>query len=152
MPLILNCGLSKKQSKDFQSSGIAVSLTAEVDSALLDRPQQLQEKISALYQQAELALNRRLSVTDPAGSQPVAGANRGARRPDGNHRPATASQLKALRVMAQHRQLDLDSAAEREFGVAADDLSVEEASRLIDLLKNKPVAERISSNGNGVHR
>lgn len=152
MPLTVNVGLSRKTSANYQSEGVSLNLTAELDQALLANPGRLQEEIAGLYRQADMAIDRRLP--GPAGSDTPRSANpeRSGSRRDADPRPITTSQLRALGVMAEKRKLNLDAVAEREFGVVAADLSIEEASRLIDMLKAKPVAERANSNGNGVHR
>lgn len=62
MPLSINVGLSRKASKDFQSTGVSINVTAELDQSLLARPEELQQQIDALYQQAELALDRQVGV------------------------------------------------------------------------------------------
>lgn len=62
MPLSVNVGLSRKRSKDYQSEGVSINLTAELDQSLLARPEELQQQIDGLYQQAEAALDRQVSV------------------------------------------------------------------------------------------
>jgi hypothetical protein len=49
MPLNINVGLSRKASRDFQSTGYSINLVAELDSALLAHPDELQEQIADLY-------------------------------------------------------------------------------------------------------
>src|SRR4051812_36613412 len=61
MPLSINVGLSRKASKDFQSSGVSINVTAELDQSLLARPDELQQQIDALYAQAQQALDRQAS-------------------------------------------------------------------------------------------
>lgn len=65
MPLTINVGLSRKASKDFQSSGTSINITAELDQSLLNRPDQLQHQIDQLYQQAESALARQAAQSTP---------------------------------------------------------------------------------------
>ncbi len=48
MPLSVNVGLSKKASRDYQSSGVSINVTAELDSALLSWPEELQKQIDGL--------------------------------------------------------------------------------------------------------
>lgn len=59
MPLSVNVGLSRKASKDYQSTGVSINVTAELDQSLLARPDELQRHIDDLYAQAEQALDRR---------------------------------------------------------------------------------------------
>ena len=58
MPLSVNVGLSRKAGRDYQSTGYSINVTAELDSALLAKPEQLQQQIADLYAQAEAALDR----------------------------------------------------------------------------------------------
>src|SRR5271156_456688 len=68
MPLSINVGLSRKDSKDYQSTGVSINVSAELDQALLARPQELQKQIDALYGQAASALDRHAGA--PAEAQP----------------------------------------------------------------------------------
>ena len=52
-------------------------------------------------------------------------------------RPATESQLRALRAICKRSQFDLEMEAHDEFGLIAAQLDVRQASQLIDLLKNR---------------
>ena len=70
MPLSINVGLSRKASKDFQSSGVSINVTAELDQSLLARPDELQQQIDALYAQAQQALDRQAGVPEPHYQQP----------------------------------------------------------------------------------
>jgi hypothetical protein len=56
MPLLIQAGLSRKASRDFQSKGISITLAAELDPLLLDRPDELQARIAGLYEQASAAM------------------------------------------------------------------------------------------------
>src|SRR5207249_6709513 len=53
MPLSINVGLSRKASKDYQSTGVSINVTAELDQTLLARPEELQQQIASLYTQCE---------------------------------------------------------------------------------------------------
>ena len=54
-------------------------------------------------------------------------------------RPATDSQMRALKAIARRLQCDLDIEAHDEFAVSLSQLDVRQASRLIDLLKQRQV-------------
>ena len=43
MPLSINVGLSRKASKNYQSTGVSINIVAELDAALLARPEELQQ-------------------------------------------------------------------------------------------------------------
>jgi hypothetical protein len=44
MPLSINVGLSRKASKDYQSTGTSINIVAELDQALLAKPDELQRR------------------------------------------------------------------------------------------------------------
>ena len=64
MPLSINVGLSRKASKDYQSTGVSINVTAELDSALLTKPADLQAQIDNAVQWAR-DINR-LKADHPA--------------------------------------------------------------------------------------
>ncbi len=160
MPLLINVGLNRKASKDFQSVGVSLNLTAELDQALLTDAPRLQSEIDRIYGQAEEALERQItamSTPQTRGSlaQLGVGPSNGHAAPatpaalangkfgNGSNggsgvRPATESQVRALRAICKRARLDLDRAAHDEFGVgSAEQLDVRQASQLIDLLKER---------------
>lgn len=61
MPLTVNVGISRKASRDYQSAGLSINLTAELDQSLLAKPAELQAQVEQLYAQAEQALDRQAS-------------------------------------------------------------------------------------------
>lgn len=157
MPLSVNVGLSRKASKDYQSTGVSINVTAELDQSLLARPDELQQHNDDLYAQAEHALDRHAG----APPEPPAAASR--RTPEPSRRSGgygrngngntngnghtngsggrsgggqmTESQRKAILAIA--RRMDVDPAYEaREIvGAELDDLTLRQASELIDHLK-----------------
>ena len=172
MPLTVNVGLSRKNSANYQSAGVSINLTAELDQSLLADPPRLQSEIDRIYSQAETALDRRAAeaagnrapmtavttVTGvgegfppsvPSGAALKGGENHANGSPKGGNpnagngvhrgalRPATESQLKALKSICGRNSLDLVSEAHEEFGVAVNDLDVRQASQLIDALKER---------------
>ncbi len=144
MPLTINVGLSKKRSQNYQSEGVSINVTAELDQALLGRPEHLQREISGLYQQAEQALEHQIgpqaqrSPRTQPGQRSTQGAQNGHQGAQGNGaRMATASQLRALQGICKRADLDLESAAHDEFGRGSTELDIRQASVLIDLLKQR---------------
>lgn len=164
MPLLINVGLNRKASKDFQSVGVSLNLTAELDQGLLADPPRLQSEIDRIYGQAEEALERQITAMGKEGEQDapataspprgptqsnghVQGSTSGP-QPNGKFsngsnrghptRPATESQVRALRSICKRARLDLDREAHEEFGLdSAEQLDVRQASQLIDLLKER---------------
>ncbi len=155
MPLSINVGLSRKASRDYQSSGVSINVTAELDQSLLARPAELQQAIGDLYSQAQSALDRQTQQAEPAAVPQAADAARRAvprpaspalpgAIPGGNGRAApamTASQRRAVEAICQRIGLDPDAEAREQLGVEFAGLSLRQASRLIDLLKQVEPAE-----------
>lgn len=137
MPLTINVGLSKKSSHNYQSEGVSINVTAELDQALLGRPDHLQREIAGLYNQAQLALEHQIGPRTPNRRQPAPAQN-GHTGPNQNgQRRATASQLRALQGICKRLGVDLEGEAHNEFGCASTELDIRQASVLIDLLKQR---------------
>ena len=65
MPLSINVGLSRKASKDYQSTGTSINIIAELDAALLAKPDELQKQIDGLYREAQAAIDRNTVAPEP---------------------------------------------------------------------------------------
>jgi hypothetical protein len=163
MPLSINVGLSRKASRDYQSTGVSINVTAELDQSLLTKPDDLQSQVANLYAQAESALEQQatgMSQREPSprseyedrrparsnGNNGHTNGERGyangSRRPAGNNGNGhnngggmTDSQRRAITAIA--RRLNVDPALEARdvLGSELDSLSVRQASELIDHLK-----------------
>lgn len=160
MPLTVNVGLSRKSSENYQSQGLSINITAELDQSLLADPPRLQDEIDRIYAQAEDALERQAKTSPPPHSPRPQFSNNGhangngrasrpAVQPNGSHRssdnnarysgavrPATESQMRALRSLAKRVGRDLDAVANDAFGVSSSQLDLQQASTLIDQLKD----------------
>lgn len=155
MPLTINVGLNRKASKDYQSTGASINLTAELDQSLLARPDELQGAVSELYEQAELALDRQATAgTQEPPRQRIshtrsngANGNGQANGRSQNGRGMTASQRKAIHAIANQLGVDAVDEARHEFGVDLEQASISEASKVIDHLKGMQ-----TSNTNGSRR
>src|SRR3954447_8338274 len=90
MPLSINVGLSRKASKDFQSSGVSINVTAELDQSLLARPDELQQQIDALYAHAQQALDRQANQGAEGLDQPQEPHNHQPEPPIRRPRPSDA--------------------------------------------------------------
>ena len=138
MPLSINVGLSRKASRDYQSTGYSINVTAELDQSLLARPEELQQQISALYGQAEAALGRQAgqgAAPAPPPHRPAPAGRNGDTRPV----PATASQQRAIQAICRRLNTDPEYEAQQLIGMSFAELSVKQASQLIDSLKaSKP--------------
>ena len=138
MPLTINVGLSRKSSENYQSRGVSINVTAELDQALLAKPDRLQSQISGLYRQAEVALRDQVIKGNGQQDEPSTNGQRSQQestRPNGDHRPATNSQLRALNAIADRLDIDLHDECRHEFGCRPKELGIRQASQLIDQLK-----------------
>jgi hypothetical protein len=70
MPLTIDVGLSRKASENYQSTGTSINITAELDQSLLARPDQLQQEIDRLYEQANTALDRQTAHLQAKADKP----------------------------------------------------------------------------------
>jgi hypothetical protein len=133
MPLTLNVGLSRKTSENYNSKGVSINLTAELDQALLTKPDELLDRVAALYGQAEEALERQQnpqSSPQQAQKQKQHGNGNG-RNGDG----MTTSQRKAIGAICKRLDINAIDEAKHEYGLDLDRMTIREASKLIDHLK-----------------
>jgi hypothetical protein len=161
MPMKLNVGISRKIGlPDYGSVGASCNLELEVDSSLLDRDlEAFHVRIRGAYVAAHQAVHdelARLRGPNPGaveemparaaaeavprdghardnGDSAVMRTNGG---PAGAARPATSGQVKAIRAIARKQDADLEAILRQEYGVdRPDELSLRQASALIDMLK-----------------
>jgi hypothetical protein len=168
--LKLHAGVSKKVGlPGFSSASASCTIEAELDSSLLRDHEGFQVVVRRAYQSCEQAvadqIARLTSESQSDTSQPqevievrtspaISGATV-ARIPAAQFtsqpspRPATASQVKAIRAIAARRKVDLVGLLRERFGLTtADELGIRQASSLIDELKSdEPTSS--PTNGNG---
>ena len=170
--LKLHAGVSKKVGlPGFSSASASCMIEAELDSSLLQDHEGFQIVVQRAYASCEKAVQdqiARLTCDDHSdASQPqevvevrtaptITGAsvnriptNQFSNQP--SPRPATASQVKAIRAIAARRKIDLVGLLREKFGLTtADELGIRQASNLIDELKSdEPTAS--PANGNGAY-
>jgi hypothetical protein len=153
MPLSISVGLSRKASKDYQSTGVSINVTAELDQALLAKPDELQRQIGGLYCQAQNALDHEAdALGDP---QPCRNGqnDRGRDRGNGYDRhnghnghedrrdaAMTSSQRRAILAIVKRWDINLNAECREFIGEEFERLSIRQASELIDHLKNQQPA------------
>jgi hypothetical protein len=170
--LKLHAGVSKKVGlPGFSSASASCTIEAELDSSLLQDHAGFQVVVQRAYASCEKAVQDQIArlTSDGEGdhSQPqevvevrTSPAIQGAsvnRLPatqftnQPSPRPATASQVKAIRAIAARRKIDLVGLLRERFGLStADELGIRQASALIDELKSdEPTAS--PTNGNGAY-
>jgi len=169
--LKLHAGVSKKVGlPGFSSASASCTIEAELDSSLLQDHEGFQVVVRRAYQSCEQAVQdqiARLTSDGPEDTQPqevvevrtspaITGAsvNRLPATQFTNQpspRPATASQVKAIRAIAARRKIDLVGLLRERFGLTtADELGIRQASALIDELKSDEPTNG-HANGNGAY-
>jgi len=152
MPLKVNVGLSRKVGEaNYGSRGGSINVEMELDTALVNDPPRLQERIRHLFGLVRASLVEELngngnghgSHAPPSGPSPAAahtqrdGNGNGPSRQANPPRPATQSQVKAIYAIARSQGMDVHQLLRDRFNVGRpDDLTVKEASQMIDSLKS----------------
>ena len=155
MALKLNVGVSRKVGQpDYGSAGASCNLELEVEVGLLDRDlEAFHARVRDVYVAAHQAVHDELARLqapvepphEPQASPPRQASNG---HPGGNghsdrppagrsrpRRPATDNQVRAICTIASRQHADLDGLL-RDHGVdRPEDLSLKQASELIDALK-----------------
>jgi hypothetical protein len=155
MPLRLNVGVSKKLGLPAYSSvGASCNLDLEIESGLLHDPAGFRDQVRDAFDAAQQAVDDELARLQ-AGGDP--GESREALATNGHHngihttngkptprlathparigKPATPSQVRAIISIARRHHADLDGLL-CDLGVTRpEELSLADASRLIDQLK-----------------
>ena len=170
--LKLHAGVSKKVGlPGFSSASASCTIEAELDGSLLQDREGFQVVVQRAYQSCEKAvqdqiarltsdgtnnLNQPQEIVEVRTSPAIQGAsvNRLSAPQFTNQpspRPATASQVKAIRAIAARRKIDLVGLLREKFGLTtADELGIRQASALIDELKSdEPTSS--PTNGNGAY-
>ena len=137
--LKLNIVSSKKIGQpDYGSLGATVGVEVELDSSLVSNPDALIARTRGLFDAARRAVDEELKNGRTSTPQPSNGNGASNASTNGNgQRAATASQVRAIRAIAQRLGLDADAAALEVVGVHLDDVTLPQASQLIDELKSR---------------
>ncbi len=175
--LKLHAGISRKVGlPGFSSASASCHIEAELDSTLLNDHEGFQIVVQRAYQSCEQAVEDQITrLTSDSQHEPaqaevteirMSPSINGARITNGTHhahqaqlpnkpspRPATTSQVKAIRAICARRRIDLLNLLRDRFGLTtADELGIRQASNLIDELKNDEPADGqpdASTGGNG---
>ena len=154
----LNVGVSRKLGlPEYSSAGASCHLELELPEGLLQADlEEFQHRVRDAYVAAHQAVNDELArlqaqagagaapgptgrVVDRAGREAVPDDERPAPRPGAGRsrpsRPATPSQVKAILSIARRQRADLDGLLGERGVTRPEDLSLADASRLIDQLK-----------------
>lgn len=149
MPLKLNVGASKKIGEsNYGSRGASVNVEMELDSTLVNDPPKLQERIRQLFGMVRASLAEELNgngnghghasqPTQDTGHERNGGNGNASPQRNNPPRPATQSQVKAIFAITRAQGLNVNQLLRDRFHVGKpEDLSIKEASQLIDSLKS----------------
>lgn len=148
MPAKLNIGLSRKVGEaNYSSRGASVHLEVELDSGTIRDRQLLRRRVRALYAMARRSVEEELSRSPrETSNEPVHANGNGHRNGQPIEPPAgtaTQSQVRAIFAIARDQRLNpLDLIQARFHKDRLEDLSIREASSLIDDLKRGVVEVR----------
>ena len=170
--LKLHAGVSKKVGlPGYSSASASCMIEAELDSSLLQDHEGFQVVVQRAYESCEKAVEDQIArltsepQREPSQPQEVievrttpaiqgASVNRLPAAQFTNQpspRPATASQVKAIRAIAARRKIDLVGLLRERYGLTtADELGIRQASNLIDELKSDEPTNG-HANGNGAY-
>ncbi len=130
----LNCGISRKVGEpNYGSRGASVNVELELESSAVQDSQLLHQKIRGLFAVAKAAVDQELGLT--ATSTASQEQNCGAGNASDGGRPATEPQLRAIVAICRQHGLDAESWVREKCGRLPRELTLVEASRLIDELK-----------------
>jgi hypothetical protein len=153
MAIKVNVGFSRKVGEpNYGSRGASVQLEVELDRTAIDDAERFRWEIERIFERVrdsvDRELQRRLSPPPPHEPPGCCGECSPPRDQDGGHRAqrlATPNQVRAIQTMARHRGVDLCRLFSAGLnGKTTDELTIEEASLLIDQLNSIPVS---GSNG-----
>jgi len=131
----LNCGISRKVGEaNYGSRGASINVELELDSDAAQDPQMLHDRIRKLFTIARDAVAEELGLSTQTGGcapgkPPVSNGN------GSSVRPATEAQIRAINAIASRLGLDPHAEAHRRLGRGIQELTLPQASSLIDALK-----------------
>lgn len=151
MPTTVSIGLSKKAGlPDYGSIGASCNVELELDGQILDGDlTRFRQHVQRAYAACREAVEDELARQEPSSAQPqvngnghhgngngyATGAN-GSRQSNG--RGATQSQVRAINAIANRNRIDLAPYLQQHGVQALAELSIRDASSLIDELKGQP--------------
>lgn len=144
----LNAGFSRKVGEpNYGSRGASVNVELELESGLIGDPDGLMSRIRGLFDIARHSVDAELANEPVPGDERTPTTRRNNGQDQQNTRYATTSQVRAINAIAKRQGIDAIRIADERFRVDdLEELTIREASTLIDELKAAPATSR---NGGG---
>jgi len=143
MPMKISVGLTKKIGEtNYGSRGASINVELELESSLVGEPAKLQERIRQIFGIVRTSLAEELNGNGHCVAQQANGTNghskpEGAGSNTGTRRAATQSQVRAIHAIAKDQGIQLARLLRGRYQVdRAEDLTIKQASELIDSLKS----------------
>jgi hypothetical protein len=158
MPVRIIVNRTRKLSKDYNSESYGLSLDTEYNGDVSANPQEFADRVHQLFDLIESLLEEKVKQSRDGTSAPTRTSSRSTangntrrsysrREPNGNGggrngngdgpRSLTYAQEKAIKNMARKLQVDADEWARQDHNLAVRELTVKQASQLIDALKHE---------------
>lgn len=137
MPTKLTVGVCRKKGlADFGSTGANCSLEIELDSNIMESPARFQEQARRAYAAARQAVDEELARHQGEAKTPLPSST----QPSANRRTeskpvATSKQIRAILTIAKKSGVNLSSLITARGADSLEQLSISDASSLIDELK-----------------
>jgi len=129
----LNAGVSRKVGEpNYGSRGASVNVELELESSVVNDTEALYEKIRRLFALAKKSVDDELGISTLV---PSNDGGSGSAASNGEARPATEKQKHAIAAICGENGFDEDQEALGLFGRPVSQLTLPEASQLIDRLK-----------------
>ena len=146
MAIKVNVGFSRKVGEPhYGSRGASVNLEVELERSAIEDTERFRSEIDGIFGRAREAVEQELqrgTSAAPAtcGSGPGQSDSHGQNGDRKPPRPATPNQIRAIETIARHQGIDLGPLLDAEFnGKTLEELTISEASFLIDQLKSFPI-------------
>jgi hypothetical protein len=155
MAVTVNVGFSRKVGEpNYGSRGASVHLEVELDRSAIEDGERFRLEMERIFERVRDAVDRELQRNLPRSSEPQADldeCSEAIHSQNGRNRaprPATSNQVRAIQAIAQHRGVDLRQLLEGEFNAkTVEELTIVDASQLIDRLKSFPIPSDDNSTG-----
>jgi hypothetical protein len=147
MAITIHVGFSRKVGEpNYGSRGASVQLEVELDRCAIEDGKRFQSEVERIFDLARDAVDHELQRNLAPSPEPQADLDECSEATKSQNgrtrapRPATPNQLRAIQAIALDRGVDLSQLLAAEFNrETAEELTIVEASRLIDRLKSVPM-------------